>query len=191
MNQSEIMKLRWKDPIFWRKMSDAQKGKRHSLETCRKIGDIVRGRITSEETKKRISIKSKLYQAAHNTKKTIYCLFCKNSKTVKQARKTKFCDKHCYSAWQRTTLPENCNAYIDGRSSEPYPFGWKRLRNIIRQRDGYRCQSCGVPQSECNSSLCVHHIDHVKSNVRASNLISLCISCHVKLHIRNSIGARR
>ena len=38
----------------------------------------------------------------------------------------------------------------------------------------------GCPQIECNRKLAVHHIDYDKLNLNPNNLISLCISCHVK-----------
>lgn len=60
-----------------------------------------------------------------------------------------------------------------------YEFIYK-LRNLIRERDGFKCQICGCPQAECNDSLSVHHIDYNKENDDPNNLISLCRSCHMK-----------
>jgi hypothetical protein len=54
------------------------------------------------------------------------------------------------------------------------------LRTQIRQRDGYRCCLCGVPQQECNGLLHIHHIDYDKQNSDPVNLISLCNSCHMR-----------
>jgi len=62
-------------------------------------------------------------------------------------------------------------------------------REQIRYRDGYKCKICGVPEIECRRKLNVHHIDCNKENLRIENLISLCVSCHMKLHqkIRRSL----
>ena len=55
------------------------------------------------------------------------------------------------------------------------------LKELIRERDGYKCQLCGVPQQECVTKLDVHHIDNDGKNYSLNNLISLCHSCHSKL----------
>ena len=70
-----------------------------------------------------------------------------------------------------------------GISREPYGQGWDNiLKESIRKRDSYKCQICGVPQEECFEALIVHHKDENKKNLNPKNLISLCRSCHVKLH---------
>lgn len=69
----------------------------------------------------------------------------------------------------------------NGKSFEPYPLGWnKTYKEQIRYRDGYKCQICGIPETECLRKLCVHHIDYNKKNIHPDNLISLCIFCHIK-----------
>lgn len=55
-----------------------------------------------------------------------------------------------------------------------------KLKEYIRERDGYICQECGVSQSECIYPLSPHHIDYDKMNCDEMNLISLCQSCHSK-----------
>ena len=55
---------------------------------------------------------------------------------------------------------------------------------MIRERDGRRCQLCGMPESEClarfGRKLNVHHIDYNRRNNDPTNLISLCQACHAK-----------
>lgn len=71
-----------------------------------------------------------------------------------------------------------------------YGKDWKRLSEIVRKRDQYRCQSCG--RSESGTSLHVHHKVPFKTFTsvdRANtldNLISLCSTCHrlAELNIR-------
>jgi len=50
----------------------------------------------------------------------------------------------------------------------------------IKRRDNWRCQICG--KSRNAGLLAVHHIDESKTNHDPSNLISLCLSCHRKVH---------
>ena len=70
-----------------------------------------------------------------------------------------------------------------GKSFEPYsPEFNEELKERIRNRDNYRCQICGISENELNYALCIHHIDEDKKNNSLTNLISLCISCHMKKH---------
>lgn len=69
-----------------------------------------------------------------------------------------------------------------------YGPGWARLRAIVRQRDGFRCQVCGAPETEREHD--VHHKTplrafqdiHGKVNLeqanRLENLTTLCPACH-------------
>lgn len=79
-------------------------------------------------------------------------------------------------------LEKNPN-WQGGKSFVPYPLGWTNtFREQVRYRDGYKCQFCGVSESECKSKLHVHHIDCNKNNLSLKNLISLCRSCHSTEH---------
>ena len=117
-----------------------------------------------------------------------------NRRTVSEAKKDK---KRSYSSRkkQSETLKNNSKYWKKlkygfgekngnwkgGLSFIPYPLGWnKTFREQIRYRDGYKCQICGVPEIECKTKLHVHHIDYDKNNLKIENLISLCISCHLK-----------
>lgn len=68
-----------------------------------------------------------------------------------------------------------------GISKNGYPDEWDdKLREIIRERDNYICQECGVHQEEIGRKLDIHHIDYNKENCNLKNLISLCRICHIK-----------
>ena len=62
----------------------------------------------------------------------------------------------------------------------------KELRERILKRDNYSCQTCGYSPSLViigkRKSLHIHHIDKNRENNSDSNLITLCPSCHSKLH---------
>jgi len=71
--------------------------------------------------------------------------------------------------------------WTGGESNFPYSIEFNnQLKELIRNRDGYQCQSCGVPECELDRKLDVHHIDYNKENCLPTNLISLCRSCNVK-----------
>jgi len=53
----------------------------------------------------------------------------------------------------------------------------KRLKKIIKERDSYTCQICGIKTIRTGD---IHHIDYDKKNSDQSNLILLCNSCHSK-----------
>ena len=74
---------------------------------------------------------------------------------------------------------ELASGWKGGISREPYSFEFNiQLKNLIKQRDNYICQLCGIPEIECRRGLCVHHIDYNKKNTLPLNLISLCHSCN-------------
>jgi 5-methylcytosine-specific restriction endonuclease McrA len=61
------------------------------------------------------------------------------------------------------------------------PLSYESLRQQIRRRDGWRCQSCGTM-----SSLEVHHRNFRSHSGADSeeNLITLCAACHARVHGR-------
>lgn len=67
-----------------------------------------------------------------------------------------------------------------GVSTLPYGSGFTRkYKRLIRQRDNYICQSCGLTQAEHWRTLEIHHIDHNKMNNDPTNLVTVCGSCNV------------
>lgn len=61
----------------------------------------------------------------------------------------------------------------------------KSLKRRILRRDGQKCRLCGSARIT-KGWLVVHHIDGFKSNHDPSNLITLCKSCHLRIH-RNHV----
>lgn len=51
-----------------------------------------------------------------------------------------------------------------------YIKNWKKIRNVILERDGYECQKCGRNKIKLN----VHHINLNRLDNRNKNLITLC-----------------
>lgn len=74
----------------------------------------------------------------------------------------------------------NNPAWIDGRKNIPYGWTFTRfLKRKIFERDQFKCSDCGT-----NKKIMVHHIDQNKNNSAESNLVTMCSSCHGKLHGR-------
>jgi len=99
----------------------------------------------------------------------------------------RFCSNKCRGVWVSKTRKGKYTAsaasnWKGGISFEPYdPRFNRQLRELIRLRDGYKCQKCGCPEIENGRKLSVHHIDGDKSNSSPTNLISLCIGCNTQV----------
>ena len=69
----------------------------------------------------------------------------------------------------------------------------KIRRDRILKRDNYSCQVCGYNPFQLiigiGKPLHLHHIDKNDRNNHDSNMITLCPSCHAKIH--NKERARR
>lgn len=178
------------------------KGKHHTEETKEKLRKII---LTEEQRQKRSEVKLK------NPVK--YWLGKKRSVGTKQkiseANKGKIAwnkgKKGLQISWNKgktkEDYPQMGNSGVKkGRFiGEKHP-NWKggisvhkycpefdnQLKELIRFRDGYKCQKCGCPEIEEDSKLSVHHIDYDKKNCNPDNLISLCRRCNVKVNSNRS-----
>lgn len=75
--------------------------------------------------------------------------------------------------------PNNPN-WHGGVGALPYGPGFTRkYKRLIRERDNYTCQRCGITQAEYGRALQVHHLDHDKTNNDPTNLVTACGSCNV------------
>lgn len=80
------------------------------------------------------------------------------------------------------------NSTTEQAVREDYNYGpnWESISESIRAKNDYRCQACGVKQSEIKNALQVHHIrsfrlfESRKEANREENLIPLCYNCHNK-----------
>ena len=76
---------------------------------------------------------------------------------------------------------KSANNWQGGLSNWKYPLGWNKIhKELIRNRDNYKCQICGCHEVENGRRLDVHHIDYDKNNIHPENLVSLCHHCHMK-----------
>ena len=117
-------------------------------------------------------------------------IFSVRASELRRRYKARFCSTKCHGISIKgvSTNQGRMNPnWKHGKANEPYPRGFtKWLKELIRERDGYKCQICGIPQMECMSKLFVHHIDYDKHNLSLKNLISLCNSCHTKTNFRRA-----
>lgn len=74
--------------------------------------------------------------------------------------------------------PKNHN-WKGGISKTPYCYDWTNcLKEIIKERDGYRCTNPCCISDNSFDDLNVHHIDYNKKNCNQHNLITLCRACN-------------
>lgn len=114
-----------------------------------------------------------------------YCYRCKKNKNIKDFYKDKT---------EKTGRCSICSECVNADifeiiklKTKDYPKEWtKELKEDIKKRDNYTCQNCGRTEKEnfkkYKKKLSVHHIDMDKDNCEPNNLISLCTSCHMKIH---------
>jgi DNA-directed RNA polymerase subunit RPC12/RpoP len=97
----------------------------------------------------------------------------------------------CIACNQKHTVAENHPNWKGGIGNEPYPFEFDdELKEVIRERDNYTCQTCGILQKEHWRKLDIHHINYDKDDISPNNLISLCQSCHLTTNYDRDIWQR-
>lgn len=126
----------------------------------------------------------------------VECRYCgaKKSKTKRQLETSPrtFCNSSCQVKWQNKFTDFNKDSknpsYTDGsRVNGKTPnYGndfTTSLKRSVKIRDSFNCQECLSNFSGKKSKqLDVHHIDKNRYNNSMDNLVSLCKSCHTKLH---------
>jgi len=106
---------------------------------------------------------------------------------IRIKRGVKFCSNKCRYEYQ---IGENSPMFgkknpmwQGGLTSKLYPSEFSnQLKELIRHRDGYKCQKCGMPEIENGRKLAIHHIDYNKENCKPNNLISLCNRCNLEVN---------
>lgn len=67
-------------------------------------------------------------------------------------------------------------------------YGGNRLKAL--KRDSYKCNRCGMTNSEHKRKygygIFVHHLDGDRKNNKIDNLITVCHGCHSKIHLKES-----
>jgi len=107
---------------------------------------------------------TKSYRAKFNIK---YCLYCggelkrrKNEASV-TFRSRQYCNHNCYS---KDLLKED-------------PADNTRYRRLQNSREKKYCVVCGITENLHN-----HHIDKDLKNESDDNIVTICASCHTRVH---------
>lgn len=123
------------------------------------------------------------------------CLNCDESvlrpRWVHERSERTFCSQQCRGQWFKETglmRGENAPNWKAGTSYQYYGAEWRCIRQDILERDGHKCQYCGLAESQSleqhGCSLHVHHrtpirnYDSVDDAHDKDNLITLCQKCH-------------
>lgn len=124
------------------------------------------------------------------------CAFCDKEFTFFKGENRKYCSRNCFYSAHRKNMLANKNPSWNGGSSyekRSYRgYNWERQRKLCFERDEYTCQICGnkcisrrdLDDNNGGKLIQAHHIidyNESKSN-RLSNLLTLCASCHKKVH---------
>lgn len=132
--------------------------------------------------------KSKTGDERHNwleESPIVVCHLCGAEKNVRKTQARKYRERtEPYKCFQCSLdirpQGEGSHAWKGGLNKILYPRDFnKKLKQKIRERDGYVCQICGDHQQK-RRLIPVHHIDYNKNNIENENLISLCHVCHAK-----------
>jgi len=164
------------------KISKANKGKRRTEEQRLQLSQSKIGIYHSEETKTKLSQITKLQRI--RTKGQPNSIDRTGQYPNEETRRkmgikssAKWQDPNFRDKWSGENAPQ----WLGGKSFEPYTKEFNRqLKSLIRIRDGYICQLCGMSESENLRNLECHHIDYNKVNTMPNNLIALCHSCHTR-----------
>jgi len=97
--------------------------------------------------------------------------------------------KEYHKKWYQKNKKSEIEKNKEYRAMNREMFNWYHnkdrfggIKDLILKRDNFHCQVCGGEKK-----ICVHHIDgtnYIKKNANngLENLITLCKSCHSKLH---------
>jgi len=121
---------------------------------------------------------------------TFTCIQCGEGFTIKlqpsRAGQRKFCSQQCHYEWM---CGENSPNWHGGRESY-YGPNWPAQRRATRKRDNYTCRICSTTENSIEREMDVHHVIPIdafepqqweEANC-LDNLITLCHSCHLKVH---------
>ncbi len=104
-----------------------------------------------------------------------------------------YCSRVCYTSHKSTLVKgKNNPAYKNGSSYEKRGYrgdGWDQIRLNIYKRDNFTCQKCGEKCISKKSATkensgkiiqCHHKVPYrISFDNRDSNLVTLCLSCHL------------
>lgn len=82
--------------------------------------------------------------------------------------------------WNKDIPSELQPAWRGGVGVLPYGKEFTRkFKRLIRQRDQYTCQRCGITQADYGRTLQIHHVNHDKMDNSLGNLVCACGKCNI------------
>jgi 5-methylcytosine-specific restriction endonuclease McrA len=99
-----------------------------------------------------------------------------------------YCSINCSNIGFSIYSSERNIGFIQTGNKKYYGGNWLTQRRRARERDGFRCQECGIDEREYGQELSVHHIkpfvyfETYEDANHLDNLLSLCEPCHRKIH---------
>jgi len=129
----------------------------------------------------------------------ITCAYCGNNFDRKSKKLNKYCSDACRKCVASAKISgENNYFYKNGNSEHKRSHRgafWNLVRIEVYKRDNYTCQECGVhcisrkeaDKIKTYSSViqCHHVIPYHKGGTNSlDNLLTLCLSCHLKVEQR-------
>lgn len=120
------------------------------------------------------------------------CAYCGKPmaviKSVYESNTNCYCSMECMGKhYSQIYSGENSPSWKGGKSHH-YIGGFWTVRKLVRKRDNYTCQRCGINEDEYGKQMSVHHIvnyrefeDKEEAN-NPNNLICLCEPCHRFIH---------
>lgn len=148
----------------------------------------MKGKHHTKETKKKISEtkRKKSYKHTEEAKYKISKARLGKKRSLEMRKKESVGMKKVWQNPERRILTSSHNHWnwmggISKKSS--YSSYFRYIRYLIKLRDNFQCQLCGVGEEKLPYELCVHHIDFNKKNNSEDNLLTLCRSCNSKVNL--------
>jgi hypothetical protein len=175
-----------------RKISESTKGKKiNSPEARKKMSEALKGRVFTEEWKKKLSDAKKDYVpwnvGKHHSEETR-----KKLSEMKMGFKPSLETRIKHSCTARGIPIEEFDGFRKyGDYCEKFNFPFKeRVRNFF----GRRCVECGKLEKDNGKRLHVHHVNYDKKtccNPSEKLFVCLCNSCHVRTNSNRDHWKRR
>ena len=151
----------------------------------------VKGHIPASKGKKLLHLRGE--NACHwkGGKIRKICIFCNKEFYVNKYRENtaEFCSKSCAARWHTGNKAHNWKGGIDlenKRARQSLEYEVWRLE--VYRKDGFRCRLCG------NKDIVAHHLklfsEFPELRFSVNNGITLCRSCHKKVHSEIGIKTR-
>ncbi len=154
--------------------------KKNSLANKGKVSSF-KNKKHSEETKKIMSEIAKLRKRQKHSDET--------KKKIRETDIKTWANPILREKDRQRMLGEKNPCWCGGYSFNPYPTDFKRVKEKIRQRDGFICQFPECSETDISHKLkigkflTVHHINHIRDDIREENLITLCLKHNIKANV--------